>query len=115
MQTCAKCSHRSRDGVLLCENCGQPLNDQIMPATHKVDTNATDWSADFVDGSLVDNTAQMNKISLHIQNVMEPIVVDMRAQIVLGRVGVHTVRRPDVDLTTYSAFRRGVSSLHATI
>ncbi len=114
MQTCCRCHHNNRDGIFLCERCGQTLDNWFSLSTRKV----ANTSESGTDPGLRPTTKQFNqpgKIKLQLLDVEKPIIFDSQAQVIIGRIGVHTVRRPDIDLSTYDAFRKGVSSLHATI
>jgi pSer/pThr/pTyr-binding forkhead associated (FHA) protein len=114
MQICSRCNHKNRDGIVLCERCGQTLENWFSLSTRKV-ANASETGADFAFRPATKRFSQPGKIKLQLQDADKPIIIDSQSQVIIGRVGVHTVRRPDIDLSDYDAFRKGVSSLHAAI
>lgn len=114
MQTCPKCAHDNLDGVLVCEHCGKVLSSQALLTTRKMHrvfdlADATEFLAvnphDVPDG----------KITFQLLESSESIVIEARNRIVIGRVSPHSILKPDVDLSPFDAFSKGVSSQHAAI
>ncbi len=114
MQTCPKCSHSNRDGVLVCERCRQPFNNSIAVATRQMRA-----IIDFGDNpiSLGDPPPAPNagKITFQLEEMGQSIVVENQNRIIIGRSNHHSVRQPDVDLAPYNGFTQGISSTHASI
>lgn len=114
MQTCPRCTHINRDGELVCQRCRQPLSTYTGLATRKMRPNM-----DFDDNTAIHftNTSPLprNKITFELQDHNERIVIENQSRIVIGRSSTHSARVPDVDLTPFHAFSKGVSSTHASI
>ncbi len=114
MQTCSRCTHNNRDGELVCQRCHQPLTTYTGLATRKISA-----ALDFDDEQPIHftNTSPLprNKITLELTDHGEQIVIENQSRLIIGRSSSHSVRLPDVDLTSYHAFSKGVSSQHASI
>lgn len=114
MQTCPRCTHNNRDGELVCQRCRQPLSTYTGLATRKMRA-----SLDFDDGGPIQftNTSPLprNKITIEVIEHGQQIVFENQSRLLIGRSSNHSVRHPDVDLTPYHAFSKGVSSQHASI
>jgi hypothetical protein len=59
--------------------------------------------------------AEAAHIALMIAGAGAPIPLNLESQTVLGRYDADRRQQPDVDLTAYEAFEKGVSGLHAVI
>ncbi len=114
MQTCPRCTHSNRDGELVCQRCRQPLSTYTGLATRKMRA-----AIDFDDDDLVQFTSTSpiprNKITIELVEHGQQIVFENQNRLVIGRSSNHSARLPDVDLTPYHAFSKGVSSQHASI
>jgi len=61
-----------------------------------------------------------NAVALYINNTDEPVIIQVPQQITLGRYmptgsQAITMPQPQVDLTPYDAYNKGVSRIHATL
>jgi len=76
-------------------------------------------SLDFDDDGPIQftNTSPLprNKITIEVIEHGQQIVIENQNRLVIGRSSSHSARLPDVDLTPYHAFSKGVSSQHASI
>jgi hypothetical protein len=115
MQTCPKCATVNRDGLLICEKCGHNMTGTVSFSTRQMpiprDLVAEIAAVKPVTGRLY----QPGKIILQLRGSFKPLVLEGKNQFIIGRMGNHTVRRPDLDLSPYNAFRLGVSCFHATL
>ncbi len=114
MQICPNCEYGNREGILFCEECGQPLSGVPATATKQLSTRnlpsalkADTWgTARFGDKST---------ILIHIRDVAEPLEVQPTEKFVFGRMDTATKTLPDMDLTPFGAQEKGVSRLHAEL
>jgi len=56
-----------------------------------------------------------NSIALYIDNEVDPLILELTNQAILGRYTPNSTPQPRVDLTPYGAQERGVSRMHAII
>lgn len=115
MKECSQCKHLNREGALFCEECGRSLgNDSIsVTSTKQIPQNTGE-----LDGYSTWGTAHFEreaKIVLHIRDAAEPLVIDPGNRSILGRADESSAHKPDVDLSPFGAFEKGVSRLHAAI
>ena len=119
MKICPNCQFQNREGILFCEDCGQPLGDVPSVATKqfskaKLDmtgpTNSTWGTARF---------GSQASLIVHIRDVANPVVLKPaerpNGEVVMGRMDITTKTSPDLDLTPFGAQEKGVSRVHATI
>ncbi len=127
-QKCGTCGHLNRVGLLICENCGTSLisatatilgtqklsKDQVEAAVSPetklktAEVNALlSAGADFFDDTML--------LRLEIDGSPTPIVVYPKAETSLGRRDPAGGTMPEVDLTSYAAYRLGVSRRHALL
>lgn len=129
-QKCSTCGHPNRMGVLICENCGTSLvaAAATILGTQKFDKNPISPSAaPGAEPKL--NTAEVNALlsagadqfdetmilRLEVEGSPMPILVYPREETSLGRRDPAGGTIPDVDLTSYAAYRMGVSRRHAIL
>jgi hypothetical protein len=117
MMNCPVCRHEEMDGELFCSNCGARLTPPNW--TEQVPT------ATFVDTARVRTAAlprptdalgrlQVGQIALTISDASEAVILDGRAEYILGREGNEEVT-PDVDLNPFGGREKGVSRVHAAL
>jgi pSer/pThr/pTyr-binding forkhead associated (FHA) protein len=114
MQVCPRCTHSNRDGELVCQKCRQPLSTYTGLSTRKVRAGFdfdNDQPIHFTNTSPIPR----NKITIELMDYGEQIVIENQNRLTIGRSSNHSARMPDIDLTPYHAFSKGVSSQHASI
>jgi hypothetical protein len=114
MATCRSCTYEARAGSLFCENCGNPLLNSDMSAsnTRKMDISALSvWEGQ--------GTTQINpekSVLLCVRGALQPIRIEAtHHSILLGRIREASDLKPDIDLTAFNAYEKGVSRIHATL
>lgn len=113
VNTCPNCNHENRAGVLICEHCGQNIFDRIFTSTRRI-TSAARQSRPLA--SIGTQRLGISKsVIMRIADAPTPIKCDPKTPLTLGRINANNPRRPDIDLTTYRAFEKGVSCRHATL
>jgi len=116
MITCPACRHSEIQGEIFCSNCGARLTsnwtEQVPTAafvdTGRVRTAALPYQMDAL------NRIQIGQIALSFEDVPEAVILEGRAEYILGREGNDQVT-PDVDLNAYGAREKGVSRVHAAL
>ncbi len=112
MKTCPHCGTGNREGVLFCEECGQPLAGQADGTeTTRLDpegpgtfqTRMTWGTARFGEGS---------SVLIRLRDVAEPIVIEPAEEMIIGRADPGALETPTIDLAPYGAAELGVSRRH---
>lgn len=115
MRTCPYCAEENREGVLFCEECGQPfVGSQALLATSQLVSEERST----LRGRVTWGTARFDRRSavvVHVRGAQEPLTLIPRDEIVLGRSDGHSQIVPDVDMAPYGAAEQGVSRRHAVI
>lgn len=115
MILCPHCSQSNLEGALICTKCGRSLTSKEGEPgmTRKLDNAANELVARATWG-----TARFGEdatVILRIRGTTEPIVLKPAKRWTIGRVDTSSDQQPDVDLTPYDAFDKGVSRIHAAI
>ncbi|MBD3308600.1 FHA domain-containing protein, partial [candidate division KSB3 bacterium] len=115
MKTCPYCAHDNREGVLFCEECGHPfLGDQQVLATSKlIDAEKSNFH-----GRVTWGTARFDRessIVIHVRDHNDPVVLEAKDEILIGRSDAKSNLDPDLDLGPFGAAEQGVSRRHASI
>jgi len=115
MKVCPYCAEVNREGVLFCEECGQPfVGAQSILATSQLVSE----ERGSLRGRVTWGTARFDRraaVVVHVRDAREPLTLVPKDEIVLGRADAHSPIVPDVDLTPYGATDQGVSRRHAVI
>jgi pSer/pThr/pTyr-binding forkhead associated (FHA) protein len=114
MITCPRCNHSNREGSLVCGNCGHSL----QGAQTAVTTQALARTGEALHADPTWGTARFgpkNELVLYIPSADKTITLLPARRTVLGRLDQNSTKVPDLDLSRYDAFSKGVSRLHAAI
>lgn len=115
MRTCPYCAEQNREGVLFCEECGQPfVGAQAIMATSQFENQ----ERASLRGRVTWGTARFDRhavVVVHVRDAREPLTLFPKDEIVLGRSDAHSPIVPDVDMAPYGAAEQGVSRRHAVI
>jgi FHA domain len=115
MKTCSYCGRENVEGSLYCAQCDKPLGDA---PTVKLSTRQI---ADIESGLTPKQnwgTARFEEsasVFVHVRGAAMPIVLEPRAEMILGRADAKTGFIPDIDFTEYGAEQNGVSRQHAVL
>jgi hypothetical protein len=132
---CTTCGYVNRVGLLVCENCGTNLitSEHSILGTKKFQKNAESTAEGGNSTAIVKNpildSNEMRAVDsagthvfkdnmllrLEIDGATTPILIYPKAETALGRRDPATGTMPDVDLTSYAAYRMGVSRKHSII
>ena len=115
MKTCPYCGAENREGVLFCEECGQPFVGQAdVPATSRLDPE----NHETFKGRMTWGTARFAEgasVLIRIRDVAEPLVFEPGAETIIGRLDPSASESPDIDFAPYDAAELGVSRRHGMI
>ena len=113
MNICPQCGTNNRPGVLVCPECGASIF-----ATTFGQTQVVEEVDDFPEVTIVPRkTTRLDPgRRLVIQVMGGPVFLAELDEVkVLGRADSRNPHLPDIDLTRFEAFKRGVSCRHALI
>ena len=110
---CTHCQHLNRPGELLCANCQRPLSRKLELRTRTINVSALE--TDVVAPTGTTHIAPDDPVILHIEGVRVPLKIPAREETVLGRLNPHNPRRPDLDLSPFGGFEKGISTIHAIL
>jgi pSer/pThr/pTyr-binding forkhead associated (FHA) protein len=108
MILCSTCQHPEMVGAIFCSECGAPL----------VRLSITGQDAPANQASKQPSASPQihtQPIWLKVVENQELITLTDQDEITLGRAGDNQSLLPDIDLSMYHAYERGVSRIHATI
>ena len=111
MNICPFCDHHNREGVMLCDHCGRSLSNLANLHTRVVDKPKTGDGFYWQGNGRFDQDTQ---ILLCLTDSPEMLVLPEKLRFVLGRANGEQ-QIPDVDLSQFDGFERGVSSRHAAL
>lgn len=127
-QKCSTCGHMNRVGLLICENCGSSLvsatatiigtrqfvkGGAVLTGEKEPKLNTVEVHALLSAGVDVFDESMM--LRLEVEGAPTPILVYPKDETSLGRRDPAGGTMPDVDLTSYAAYRMGVSRRHALL
>ncbi|MBN1202549.1 MAG: FHA domain-containing protein [Anaerolineae bacterium] len=106
MQLCPHCGYDNYEGVVFCEKCGIALVPVPLATRQFIDEDAhTGTDRLGSDGVLI----------LQVGAEDAPIMVQVKEELVLGRLSAHDGGITYINLTAYGAADRGVSRRHARL
>jgi hypothetical protein len=114
MKICPNCQTHNREGVLFCEDCGQPLKDTPSMATREFKrSDAPPQLKPETWGTA--RISDKSQIVIHVRDVAEPVIMSSSPRMVMGRLDLVNGNKPDLDLTPFGAQEKGVSRVHAAL
>lgn len=111
MRKCLECGYDNLEGTMVCEDCGFP----IVKATNML---AFEEPERVGSGKLTLGTVMLNENSdvlLEFVGFTDSIPVLPNQRTTIGRSDTKDANPPDLDLTPYGAFEKGVSRTHAAL
>jgi hypothetical protein len=114
MQVCPYCAHEIRAGSLFCERCGQTVfegKSVTLSTKHVQPSNLTPW-----EGQGTQRIDPHKPVLLYVRGASHPIEIKpAQHSIFLGRIREMSELKPDIDLSSFNAFEKGVSRIHAAL
>ncbi|NDJ78993.1 MAG: FHA domain-containing protein [Chloroflexi bacterium] len=105
MQLCPHCGHQNYEGVVFCEKCGVALVPVPLSTRQLVEQE----EAIIGTSELSDEGVLM----LQLEDDMSPIMVQVRQEVILGRISEQSNTTSYINLSQYGADDLGVSRRHA--
>ncbi|MGE5072574.1 MAG: FHA domain-containing protein [Anaerolineae bacterium] len=117
MIVCSNCKHTNIAGALFCSECGTPLAGSDPLTTQNIKTGQMqDVLKDKAMPPSVAPAGTINNwVTLHLLDTGQVLPLSERNEFTLGRISDGQPIMPDIDLSPYQAYARGVSRLHAVL
>ncbi len=121
MIVCANCQHPNMAGALFCSECGKPLVSAGSPRGHEIETGKMHEvrmqkpEAPAKPPAAPPPLALNDWATLHLLDTGQMLPLTERHEFTLGRISEGQPIMPDIDLSPYQAYARGVSRLHAVL
>lgn len=119
MIVCSNCKHTNITGAIFCSECGTPLGSADPLTTQNIKTNQVDEAIRQRGAPRAASAAPPapanNWVTLHLLDTGQVLPLSERSEFTLGRISEGQSIMPDVDLSPYQAYARGVSRLHAVL
>lgn len=115
MKTCPYCTTENMEGILFCEECGQPFfgNTTVLSTTQLVNQEKAN-----VQGRVTWGTARFDDesaIIIRVRDHEESLIISPKDEMLLGRADAQALVVPDLDLSAFGGAEQGVSRRHAII
>jgi hypothetical protein len=106
MQICPHCGTENLEGMLYCQQCGVALGPVPLSTRQLPDDTGRGGT---------DQLGTDNVVILQIENDETPILVQLRSEVIFGRVTEQSDTTTYINLTPYGADEQGVSRRHARL
>ena len=104
MQICSHCGTENLEGMIYCQSCGVALGPMALSTRQLEDDDPHGGT---------DKLGAENVVILQMEAEEVPIIVQIRDEIILGRVNEQGDTTTFINLTPYEAENMGVSRRHA--
>lgn len=116
MIVCSNCTHSNIAGAVFCSECGVALAPADNLTTQSIRTSQMQEVLQQAPVASGPPPAAMNNwVTLHLMDTGQVLPLAERNEFTLGRVSEGQPIMPDIDLSPYQAYARGVSRLHAVM
>jgi hypothetical protein len=117
MIVCSNCSHTNIAGAVFCSECGATLGAADTLTTQTINTGkvAEAPSRAPAPAAIPASLGFNNWVTLNFLDTGQVIPLSERNEFTLGRISDGQPIMPDIDLSPYQAYARGVSRLHAVL
>ena len=112
MNICPYCQEHNLIGTLVCAYCHRSLSSFDPLPTRQMLEEPTAVNTPWHGNAVYDPDV---RIILYVRGSAEPIVLPTQRCIRIGRAKEGSPTSPDLDLTRYHAFEKGVSAHHAVL
>ena len=118
--TCPKCGFENSFGSLVCSNCDTPLvnlngpdgpNTTLTATFTILETNIPAMPQPDKDVPAL----SANAVAFYIEGMFKPLILEIQRQAILGRASNDDSVQPQIDLTPYGAYEKGISRRHAVV
>lgn len=115
MIICSDCQYPNLLGAVYCSECGTALVVSGAPITQDMRAVASGATAHMTPPASEPVLRTDNWITLHILDTGEMLPLEEHNEFTLGRTSDGQPVMPDIDLSPYDAYGKGVSRLHAVL
>ncbi len=115
MIVCSNCNHVNIAGALFCSECGTRLGGSDPLTTQSIKSGQIKEALRQVPQPVAAPPVLNNWVTLHLLDTGQVLPLAERTEFTLGRISEGQPIMPDVDLSPYQAYARGVSRLHAVL
>lgn len=114
---CPACKRVNESSNKVCEYCGASLeHDSDGPSTTAQVARDTNALSPAITADILESIeAPIQGIAVYIHDFVNPLVIQVDQEVILGRVKTDPVPDNFLDLTPYGAYENGVSQKHAVI
>ena len=114
---CMECQFPNRMGELFCIDCGNPLfavtKDEEARSTKQLKIIPPQLTHTPIWGTT--HLAQEGSLVFRVKNHTDPLVLQPKDEMVVGRADLKSNHYPAIDLTPYGALEEGISRVHAKL
>jgi hypothetical protein len=115
MIVCTNCNHQNLSGAVFCSECGAPLQLADALTTQNIKVVPERMRVPKKQPAVTEPPAGDNWVTLHLLDSGHVLPLAERNEFTMGRSSEGQPIMPDIDLSPYQAYARGVSRLHAVI
>ncbi len=115
MIVCSNCNHVNIAGALFCSECGTRLGVSDPLTTQSIKSGQIKEALRRGPVPAAAPSVLNNWVTLHLLDTGQVLPLAERNEFTLGRISEGQPIMPDVDLSPYQAYARGVSRLHAVL
>jgi hypothetical protein len=122
MINCPNCQHQELPGALFCSECGAQLVAVDLLTLPLENQGATDKGIDVIKGdvpvqTIIEKPVKTKEavIKLVVPETGQTLQFSGKIEYSLGRIAKDQPILPDVDLSEFDAYEKGVSRIHAAI
>ncbi len=117
INNCPDCNYPNKVGELFCIDCGNPLftanPEEVTRSTKQLKIIPPQLTHTPIWGTT--HLPQEGNLVFRIKSYNEPLVVQPKAEMLIGRADIKSNHFPAVDLTPYGALEEGISRVHAKL
>jgi pSer/pThr/pTyr-binding forkhead associated (FHA) protein len=111
MRKCHECGFDNLEGTMVCDDCGFPIVKGTSMLTLEVESYSA-MSSGHAHTVMLNETTD---VQLEFVGFGERVAIQTDQRTVFGRLDENATPHPDVDLTPFGAFEKGVSRIHAAL
>ncbi len=115
MIVCSNCNHVNMAGALFCSECGTRLGASDPLTTQSITPSQIKEALRQGPVPAAAPPVTSTWVTLHLLDTGQVLPLSERNEFTLGRISEGQPIMPDVDLSPYQAYARGVSRLHAVL
>ncbi len=115
MIICPNCHHEEVDGEVFCSNCGCQLVGSERQRTQAIDGTDVPEEPKKPEEFPSPQAKIGSVLALHIVDAGQILPLTDRKELTIGRISEGQTILPDIDLSAYKAYEKGVSRQHISI